>query len=598
MRLHTALSLFYTLGHAVGAEPQHAKRTPKCRCTPGEACWPENSVWEAFDKKLGKGKLIKTSPIAQSCYNGPQKDLDRCAYVNKMWTDQDFQTSDPIGRNYPYNITCAPVDYAAGETPTSCILGSLPYYAVNASTRQDITLTLNFAKQHNIRLVTSSTGHDLLGRSDGYGGLELWLHSFRNGVRFQKKYASANNCTKSGWTGSAIHIDGAYQWRDVYAVAQANNVIAVGGGSPSPGAIGGWPSGGGHGPATHNFGLGADQVLEAQIMLADGRIVIANYCENSDLFRAIRGGGPGYGIVLSQHIKVHPNVKAVTAHRFAIAPRNETAENKDLLDAIAVLHQQLPALSNNGVAGYGFWFRNFPGPFVGDAHSGYTHGFWTIGKKQAEAEKAVAPLMNTLKKFEDKLVITSTFAEYQDYWSFYWAESGLHDPVGSTSIITSRLINPEALADYTKVREAIEVVAGKPDEVSSNVILLVSGGQVFKDKADKSSGLHPAWRVSPFVMISGQGIPKVASREIRDYVQHQVTHVKGAALKKLAPNTGGYMNEGDGSDPEYIDAFYGKNYAQHLAAKRKYDPDNIFFCRTCVGAEDFIERPDGPLCRK
>ncbi|KAK4245587.1 alcohol oxidase [Corynascus novoguineensis] len=597
MRLHTALSLFYTLGLAAGTELQHTK-PPKCRCTPGEACWPKNCFWKDLDKKLGKGKLIKTSPLAESCYDGPHKDLDHCAYVNQMWTDQDFQTSDPIGRSYPYNITCAPVDYAAGETPATCILGSLPYYAVNASTRKDVSLTLDFAKRHNIRLVVSSTGHDLLGRSDGYGGLEIWLRSFRNGIYFQKKFKSANKCTKSGWKGSAIHIDGAYQWQDVYEVAEANNVIAVGGGSVSPGAIGGWPSGGGHGPATHNFGLGADQILEAEIMLANGKIVTANHCEHADLFRAIRGGGPGYGIVLSQHIKVYPNVKAVTAHRLQIAPRNETPENKDLLDAIAVIHQQLPALSKNGVAGYGFWFRSFPGPFVGDAHSGYNHGFWTIGKGRREAEKAVAPLMKALAKFQDKLVITSTFAEYQDYWSFYHAESGLRDPVGSTSMITSRLINSEAVADYKKVREAIEVVGGSPDEVSSNVILLVSGGQVFKDGADKFSGLHPAWRVSPFIMISGQGIPKVASREVRDYVQHQVTHVKGAALKKLAPKTGGYMNEGDGSDPEYIDAFYGPNYPRHLATKRKYDPDNIFYCRTCVGAETFIDRPDGPLCRK
>lgn len=566
--------------------------------TPDDACWPKECAWASLDRKLGNGKLLRTSPVAESCYDGPHKDLDRCAYVNQMWTDQDFETSNPIGRSYPYNITCAPVDYAAGETPTSCTLGSLPYYAVNASTTRDISLTLDFAKRHNLRLVVSSTGHDLLGRSDGYGGLELWLHSFRNGIYFQKTFESTNQCTKSGWTGSAIHIDGAYQWQDVYPVARANNVIAVGGGSLSPGAIGGWPSGGGHGPATHNFGMGADQVLEAEIMLADGSIVTANHCENADLFRAIRGGGPGYGIVLSEHIKVYPNVDAVTAHRLAIAPRNETVENKDLLDAIAVLHQQLPAISNNGVAGYGFWFRQYPGPFIGDAHSGYSHGFWTIGKRQAEAEKAVAPLINALDKFQDKLVITSTFTEYPDYWSFYYAESGPKDAVGSTSIMTSRLINSEAVADYNKVRETIEVVGGAPDQLNANIILLVSGGQVFKDAADQSSGLNPAWRVSPFIMSSAQGIPKVASREIRYQAQHEVTYVLGAALKKLAPQTGGYMNEGDSNDPDYIVDFYGANYASHLATKGKYDPQNVFYCRTCVGAEAFFDRPYGPLCRK
>ncbi|KAL2134877.1 hypothetical protein VTI74DRAFT_10603 [Chaetomium olivicolor] len=595
MRLQTALSLFFTLGLAAETEAQR-KPAPKCRCTPGDDCWPKACQWQALSKSLGKGKLIENSPIAESCYDGPHKDLNNCAYVAKMWSDQDFQTSNPIGRPYPYNITCAPVDYAAGETPASCILGSLPTYAVNATTRRDISLTLDFAKRNNIRLVVASTGHDLNGRSDGYGGLEIWLRHFRNGIYFQETFKSAKQCTKSGWKGSAIHIDGAYQWRDVYKVAEANNVIAVGGGAFSPGAIGGWPSGGGHGPATHNFGMGADQILEAEVMLADGRVITANHCENADLFRAIRGGGPGYGIVLSQHIKAYPNVDVVTAHRLAFAPLQQTTENADLLDAIAVLHQHLPGLSEKGVAG--FWFRNFPMAYVGEAHSGYTHGVWTIGKRQAEAEEAIAPLLEALDKFKDKLFISSTFKEYPDYWSFFHAESGLYDPVGSTSMITSRLINADAVADYQKVREAIEVVGGKPDEIVSNVILLVSGGQVFKDAADKSSGLNPAWRVSPFLLVSGQGIPKVASREVRDYVQQQVTYVKGGALKKLAPNTGGYMNEGDRHDPDYIQTFYGANYESHLAAKKKYDPNGVFYCPTCVGAEAWIERPDGPLCRK
>jgi hypothetical protein len=518
-----------------------------------------------------------------------------------MWSDQDFQTSKPVGRPYPYNITCAPVNYAAGETPTSCILGPLPLYAVNATTREDIALTLEFAKRNNIRLVVTSTGHDLLGRSDGYGGLEVWLRHFRNGIYFQKTFKSSKSsksCTKSGWKGSALHVDGAWQWRDVYKVAEANNVIAVGGGAVSPGAIGGWPSGGGHGPATRNYGLGADQILEAEVMLADGTIVTANHCENTDLFRAIRGGGPGYGIVLSQYIKAYPNVDVVAVHRLAIAPLQQTPENADLLNAVAVLLQHFPSLNEKGYAGYGFWFRNFPGPFIGEAHSGYTHGIWTIGKGQAEAEKVIAKALKELEKFKDKLFIHSTFAEYPDYWSFYHAESGLYDPTGDTSILTSRLIDSKAVSDYKKVRETVEIISGKPEEFASNVVLLVGGGQVFKDAGDKTSGLHPAWRTSPFALITGQGIPKVASREIREYVANEITHVKGAALKKLAPNTGGYMNEGDRNDPDYIQTFYGSNYKSHLAAKKKYDPEFVFYCPSCVGSEEFIERPDGPLCRK
>lgn len=78
-----------------------------------------------------------------------------------------------------------------------------------------------------------------------------------------------------------------------------------------------------------------------------------------------------------------------------------------------------------------------------------------------------------------------------------------------------------------------------------------------------------------------------------------ITYVKGAAMKKLAPHTGGYMNEGDRNDPDYVETFYGANYASHLAARKKYDPDNVFYCATCVGSESFVERPNTStaLCR-
>ena len=541
--------------------------------------------------------LIKTTPVAASCYP-PNYDSAECANVVSMWSDQDFQTSHPIGRPYPYNVTCPPVDYSSGEEPESCIHGSLPVYAVEAKSRKDIWATLLYSRLRNIRLALSGTGHDLLGRSDGYSALELWLHSFKNGIKFQKEYTSENKCSKSGWEGSAIKIDGNYQWRDVYKVAKENNVIAVGGGAVSPGAIGGWANGGGHGPATRNYGMGADQILEAEVMLADGRVVVANACENTDLYRALRGGGPGYGVTLSSTIKAHPNVDVVTTHQLAMAPLEQTELNADLLDSVATILQQLPELNDAGFAGYGYWFRNFPGPFVGNATSGYTHGFWTIGKGKEEAQAAWAPVRESLSKYEDKLFIYDSWASYEDYWSFYEAESGLYDPTGTTSVLTSRLINPAALEDWQKVRDTIEVTSGSPQAFDSSVILLTSGGQTFKDGEDPNTGLLPAWRESPFAIVSSAGLPPDPTLEQRWAANDQVTYVKGKEIQKLAPDTGGYMNEGDRNDPDWQKNFYGEFYKDHLETKRKYDPFDTFFCATCVGSDRWVEKPDGPLCRK
>ncbi|RSL67334.1 hypothetical protein CEP53_002992 [Fusarium sp. AF-6] len=512
-------SFFFAILAGVSAAVRGQDGSPRCRCVPGQSCWPSDVEWKSFNRLVG-GSLIKTEPVAQSCYPGDTQDLEKCAYINKMWPDQDFQTSNPIGRPYPYNITCAPVDLAVGQEPTTCTLGSLLVYAVRATSRAQIRSTLLYARQRNIRLVISGTGHDLLGRSDGYGGLELWLHHFKN-----------------------------------------------------------------------------DQILEAEVMLADGRVITCNHCENTDLFRALRGGGPGYGITLSSTIKAHPNVDVVTAHHLQIAPLEKTEKNSDLLDAVSVLLQMLPDLNDAGFSGYGFWFRNFPTVFVGNATSGYSHGFWTIDIGKDEAEKAWAPVRKALSKFEGKLFINESWASYSDYWSFYDTESGLHDPVGDTAILTSRLINRESLNYYTGVRDAVEVISGKSDEFHSNVVLLVSGGQVFKDAKDKTSGLNPAWRKSHYALISGTGVSKTASLAERNRANYETTFVKGTALKKLAPDTGAYMNEGDRNDPDFKASFYGDFYDAHLKTKHKYDPSNVFYCPTCVGSDAFIERPDGPLCK-
>ncbi|KAK6834330.1 hypothetical protein PG987_009024 [Apiospora arundinis] len=588
---------------SIAAATATAASLAACKCGPEEKCWPSEDAWASLDRSLG-GRLIKTEPIAESCYPGAAFDRAECDYVTKRWSDQDFMTSNPIGRPYPYNITCAPVDYGSGAVPGSCILGISPRYAVNATERGHILSAMDFAKQNNIRLVVTSTGHDLNGRSDGYGSLEIWLRNYRNGINFHATYASANGCKESAWTGSAIHIDGAYQWRDVYKTAKANNVIVVGGGAVSPGAIGGWPSGGGHGPATRNYGLGADQILEAQVVLADGRVVTANHCENRDLFKAMRGGGPGYGVVLSTTVKAYPNVDAVTVQHLEIAPLPGIAapDNKYLLDAVAVMLQAYPDLNEAGYAGYAYWVRNFPMPFVGNSTSGYKHGFWAIGKTREETESAFAPVRAKLQAhFGTTLSVAERYASYGDYWSFFEVESGLYDPAGDSSLMTSRLIDRAAVTDTVKVRDAVEVISGAPEEYVFNTVLLVSGGQVFADGPGESasfSGVNRAWRRSPFAIITARGLPKGVSNEVRQVVQHDVTFVKGAALKRLASDTGGYMNEGDRNDPDYIQAFYGAQYPDHLATKMKYDPEGLFYCPTCVGSEDWVERPDAPLCRK
>jgi hypothetical protein len=496
---------------------------------------------------------------------------------------------------YPVNTTCPPVDYAKGEKPGSCTLGPNPRYAVNATSAEHVQHTIAFAKEHNIRLVTKSTGHDINGRSDGFGSLELWLRYHRNGITFQPTYEATNGCQESSWKGSAIKISGAYQWQDVYVVAKEHDVIVVGGGSPSVGAVGGWATGGGHGPATRNYGMGADQILEVEAMLADGTLVVANACENTDLYKAFRGGGPGYAVALSFTMKAHPNVDVIAVQRLEVSPIGGNISA--LLDAVAVLFQNYPAMNDAGYAGYGYWYLSSLKPIFGNTSIGYYHDFWNIGKSVNDAKEAFAPMREALEQLQSIVVIGETYKEYHDYWSMYDAESGLHDTVGSEASLTSRLFDSVSVSDYSKVRQYVETASGGAFDFTSNVILLTSGGQVALDGKDPNAGLNPAWRTSPFGHVIGWGWAPGSSEEMKSYVRNNITRVKGAAQKSIAPGTGGYMNEGDRLDPEWKSTFFGANYKAHLATKHKYDPENIFFCPICVGSDEWIDVPETPLCR-
>lgn len=87
---------------------------------------------------------------------------------------------------------------------------------------------------------------------------------------------------------ASVKIQAGERMVDVYRFAAENNLTIVGGADPHVG-IGGWTSYGGHGPVSAYYGLGADQVLEMEIVTADGVLRTVNETSDADLFWALRG---------------------------------------------------------------------------------------------------------------------------------------------------------------------------------------------------------------------------------------------------------------------------------------------------------------------
>ncbi|KAK5110556.1 hypothetical protein LTR62_005748 [Meristemomyces frigidus] len=152
--------------------------------------------------------------------------------------------------------------------------------------------------------------------------------------------------------------------------------------------------GGGHGPAPRNFGLGADQVLSSEVVLADVSIITASPLQNQDIYFAIRGGGPGaYGVVTKTIIKAYPVVN-VTVQHLAIAPL--TTNISTLLNTVTTLFHDFPDLNDAGYAGYGTWPISQPNPLFATFTAGYVHGTYMMNSTLAAAQTRFAPTLAKL----------------------------------------------------------------------------------------------------------------------------------------------------------------------------------------------------------
>ncbi|KDN50609.1 hypothetical protein RSAG8_01107, partial [Rhizoctonia solani AG-8 WAC10335] len=254
------------------------------RCTSSDSCWPSSSIWSSFNSSIG-GRLVEPHPPAWPCHD-PHYDAAACAEAQQNWADsfwrsnqtgamQALQWDSPeCGIDTPRNVTCPQ--------------GLVPTYAVVAENADDVSKAVKFAQKHNLKLVIKNTGHDYLGRSSGAGAFSIWTHKL-GGIDFTDSFV-AEGC--SGDQGiPAVTVGAANQWYDVYKAADEHNVTVVGGAARSVGAAGGWLQGGGHSPLGVKYGMGVDNVLQFQVVTADGKIVVANKCQNKDLFWAMRGGG-------------------------------------------------------------------------------------------------------------------------------------------------------------------------------------------------------------------------------------------------------------------------------------------------------------------
>ena len=285
-----------------------------CRYFPGDACWPNTAQWHSFNTTLG-GKLIATVPIAAVCHdfapttassNISLYNADQCATLDANWfLPETHIPSSSSAMGYLFtNNSCSP--FLAKET--ACTLGNYVSYSVRATGATDVQKTIDFASKNNICLVIRNTGHDYNGKSTGAKGLAIWMHQL-DSLTLNNAYRTAT------YSGRAVKVGAGVAIYDAYQFADAHGGIIVGGDCPTVALAGGYTQGGGHGPLSSKFGLGADQVLEWEVVTATGQLLTASPTQNAELYWALCGGGGGtYGVVISMTVKLHDSLSVAAAN--------------------------------------------------------------------------------------------------------------------------------------------------------------------------------------------------------------------------------------------------------------------------------------------
>jgi len=164
------------------------------------------------------------------------------------------------------------------------IIDRKPGVIVRCIGPSDVVEAVNFAKSNNLLVAVKGGGHNVAGNAVCDGGVMIDLSLMRS-VHINK----GNN---------TVRVDGGCLLGDVDYATQLHG-LAVSAGIVSHTGVGGLTLGGGFGWISRKHGLSIDNLISADVVTADGKLLTASKEENADLFWGIRGGGGNFGIATS-----------------------------------------------------------------------------------------------------------------------------------------------------------------------------------------------------------------------------------------------------------------------------------------------------------
>lgn len=182
-------------------------------------------------------------------------------------------------------------DYDTARKGTNPDANKKPTGIVKCKDQADVIYSVDFGRQHGLTIVVRGGGTNPAGFGVADSPALVIDLSLMNNVKVNP-------------TARTVEVGGGAKWYEVDHAAQIFG-LAVPSATVSTCGVGGVTLGGGLGYLSNKYGLTCDSLVEADVVIADGKMVTANRSENADLFWALHGGGGNFGVVTSFTFKAH-----------------------------------------------------------------------------------------------------------------------------------------------------------------------------------------------------------------------------------------------------------------------------------------------------
>jgi hypothetical protein len=426
------------------------------------------------------------------------------------------------------------IRYDQARALYNAMIDRRPALIARCANAGDVAKAIGFARGHELPLAVRGGGHNGGGLGSVDDGVVVDLSLLRS--------VSVDPDTRS------VRVGGGCTWAEVDAVTHEHG-LAVPCGVISTTGVGGLTLGGGLGHLTRGYGLTIDNLLAAEVVLADGQYVTASADQEPDLFWALQGGGGNFGVVTEFTFRAHPVADVVGGPTFW--PIEQTAE------VLSAYREFLPTLPRNAT-GF-FCFHTVPPgpPFPEAIHMRKVCGIvWCIVGSDEEAERAMAPmlavgtpLMHGAARVPLPALNSAFDAVYSPGDQWYWRADFVNE------------IPDEAIARNTEWNERM------PSWKSGSHIYPIDGAAHDVDAAQTPW----AYRDTRWAqVIFGVDPDKAMAPTLKDWTigYWEALHPYSAG--------GAYVNFMMDEGEARVRATYGDNYRRLTRAKSAYDPDNAF----------------------